>query len=66
MWRVAVQVHGKRRYLYAKTRKGVTEKLRALQQRVARGESIQPERITVADYLDRWLADAQDPRHDDA
>lgn len=45
----------KRKYLYGATRKEVAEKLRQLFNQQQQGINIDPERITVGEFLDRWL-----------
>lgn len=45
----------KRKYLYGDTRKEVAEKLKQLLNQQQQGVNIDPERLTVAEFLDRWL-----------
>jgi integrase len=57
-WGAAIQVGGIRRYLYAKSRREVHEKLLAAQQDAKAGTPVPVEAPkTVADYLRRWLDD---------
>ncbi len=51
-------VDGKRKVksLYAKTRKEAAEKLRVYQQQHDHGITLVPERLTVQQFLKRWLA----------
>lgn len=51
----------KRRSLYGKTQRAVSERLRAALRGVDRGEAPIVDRQTVAEYLDRWLADVAKP-----
>lgn len=60
-WRASIQVHGERRYVYGATRKEVSEKLQALREQVRRGEPIRAERLTVQEYLERWIEEAVRP-----
>src|SRR5947208_3474046 len=60
-WGAAIQIDGKRRYVYAKTRKEVQEKLLALQKDAKAGvfapaytASI-PRLGTVRDFLEYWV-----------
>ncbi len=45
----------KRKFVYGKTRKEVAEKLKQLLVQQQQGLNIDPERLTVGDFLDRWL-----------
>jgi integrase len=47
--------NGKRKTLYAKTRKEAADKLREAQRAIDNGISLDTERMTVAAYLERWL-----------
>lgn len=51
----------KRRSLYAKTQREVSEKLRAALAILDKGEAPITEKQTVAQFLDRWLADVVRP-----
>lgn len=50
-----------RRSLFATTRAEAARKLREAQRAVERGESLPPERLTVAAFLDTWLHEAAAP-----
>lgn len=52
----------KRRTLFGKTKQEVQEKLRAFAKDIAHSRDIEPQRIKLAQYLDRWLRDAAKPR----
>lgn len=58
---------GKRRrqYLYGKTKREVQEKLIRLQGNVLNGVAVEPDRVSLADYLNRWVEDTArlDVRH---
>jgi len=45
----------KRKFIYGSSRKDVTEKLKQLLHQQQQGVNIDPERLTVGDFLDRWL-----------
>jgi integrase len=45
----------KRKFIYGSTRKEVAEKLKQLLHQQQQGVNIDPERLTVAAFLDRWL-----------
>jgi integrase len=45
----------KRRVVYGDTRKQVAQKLRELSNQAALGIVVEPERLTVGEYIDRWL-----------
>lgn len=47
----------KRKTVYGKTQKEVREKLQALQAEIITGGVVDPARVTVAEYLERWLND---------
>src|SRR5215210_1326207 len=52
---------GKRKYLYAKTRKEVADKLKAAVRDLDAGIDVGAGRLTVALYLDKWLAASVKP-----
>jgi len=45
----------KRKFVYGSSRKDVAEKLKQLLHQQQQGVNIDPERLTVAEFLDRWL-----------
>jgi integrase len=45
----------KRKFVYGSTRKEVAEKLKQLLNQQQQGVNIDPERLTVGEFLDRWL-----------
>src|SRR5829696_2801584 len=53
--------NGKRKYLYAKTRKEVADKLKAAVKDLDAGVDLGAGRLTVAQYLDKWLATSVKP-----
>lgn len=58
-WEVRLSLSsGKRKSLYAKTRREVQDKLRAAQRDLERGLDLTADRLTVRAYLNRWLEDA--------
>jgi integrase len=52
----------KRKCLYGKTRKEVAKQLRQYQVQRDQGINIAPERLTVSQFLERWLADVVSQR----
>lgn len=63
VWRAVVTVHNPdgtitRRYLSGKTKRDAQRKLTDHRAAVAAGAPAQPDRITVGEYLDRWLTDS--------
>src|SRR5829696_6199626 len=48
--------NGKRKYLYAKTRREVADKLKAATKDLDAGIDLGAGRITVSQYLDKWLS----------
>lgn len=60
MSRIRLEV-GKTCTYYGKTRKEVTDKLKAAQKQVEEGLSLDTDRITVAQFLERWLTDTVKP-----
>jgi integrase len=52
----------KRRTIFGKSKQAVQEKLRKLTQEISAGASIEPNRMTVGEFLDRWLKDIAQPR----
>ena len=51
----------RRRTVFGKTKQAVQKKLRRLTTDIGSGTPIEPQRITVGEYLDRWLADVAKP-----
>src|SRR5512147_1965960 len=52
----------RRRTVYGPTKGAVLEKLAKLQGDSAAGRLVEPNRLTVAQYLQRWLEDAARPK----
>jgi integrase len=50
-------INGKRKYLYGTTRREVAEKLKTMQHTQASGANLAAERITVKQFLERWLSE---------
>ena len=46
---------GKRKDMYARTRKEAAEKLKLAQRAIEDGADLSADRLTVAQYLDQWL-----------
>jgi integrase len=62
-WCAAISVDaGRRKVLYAKTRQEVTAKLRKAQVDRDNGLPVVSERLTLGQFLDRWLEDAVKPK----
>jgi integrase len=51
--------NGKRKWVYRKTKKAVSEELTRLRAKQLDGHSLESDRITLGVYLDRWLEDTQ-------
>lgn len=60
-WCAQSVLSGKRRFVYAKTRREVQKKLRDLQSNADQGILPPSERPTVQQHLDRWLRDIVQP-----
>ncbi len=56
-WTVQITVAGRRRRVSARTKDDLWRKVRELQGRADRGILPAPERLTVGEYLERWLRD---------
>lgn len=54
-WAAAIVVDYRRKWIYGKTRRGVADRLRKIQGDVAEGRPVINERLTMAEYLNRWL-----------
>src|SRR5262245_58388731 len=54
--------NGKRKSLYGKTRREVVEKLKSAQRDQDDGLDLDAGKITVADFLTRWLSDVVKPK----
>jgi integrase len=52
----------KRKFVYGGSRKEVAEKLKGLLNQQQQGVNIDPERITVGEFLDRWLDEVVKPQ----
>src|SRR6185312_1053623 len=62
-WSGAVRLpDGRRKWVYAQTREAVLKRVNALNNDVARGQSVDQTRETVNQYLRRWLSDVASPR----
>lgn len=57
LWEARIRIEGKPKSFYGKTQKEVREKLQGIRQDVSEGRPVITDRLTVADYLDRWLTD---------
>lgn len=53
--------NGKRKFLYAKTRKEAQDKLRAAQRDLDKGLDLDVAQMSVAQYLDKWLSASAKP-----
>lgn len=60
-WEARLTVNGRRKSKYAATKKEAQVKYLALQNEAGLGYSETPSEMTVAEYLDRWLADTVRP-----
>ena len=56
-WCGQVTVNGRRKTIYGATRREVQQEMRRIQSEGDRGIMPAPAKLTVAEYLDRWLAD---------
>jgi integrase len=55
-WAAAIIFDGyRRKWIYGKTRRDVSDRLRKIRSDVAEGRPVVDERLTMADYLNRWL-----------
>jgi integrase len=59
-WRAAITLHlpdgqARRRYLSARTKREVQQRAAELHEQARRGVSLEPGRLTVADWLEDWL-----------
>jgi integrase len=55
-WTAGAEVGGyQRKWIYGKTRREVADRLSKIQRDVAEGRPVINERLTVAEYLNRWL-----------
>ena len=54
-WAAAIVVDYRRKWIYGKTRRDVADRLRKIQGDVAEGRPVIDERLTMAEYLNRWL-----------
>lgn len=61
-WQGKVELEGRRRWVYGKTRKEINEKLACLVRDIEAGLTLTADQITVGDYLARWLEDSVRPR----
>jgi integrase len=52
----------RRRTIFGKTKQAVQDKLRQLTTEIGAGATVEPQRMTVGEYLDRWLKDVAQPR----
>jgi integrase len=62
-WAAALSMEGgKRKFLYGKTRQEVIKRLREAQRLRGDGVPLPDERVTVREYLERWLEDSIRPK----
>jgi hypothetical protein len=55
-WAAAITFDGhQRKWIYGKTRRDVSDRLRKIRGDVAEGRPVMNERLTMAEYLNRWL-----------
>jgi integrase len=55
-WAAAIIFEGyQRKWIYGKTRRDVSDRLRKIRGDVAEGRPVMNERLTMAEYLNRWL-----------
>jgi hypothetical protein len=55
-WAAAIVFDGyRRKWIYGKTRRDVSDRLRKIRSDVAEGRPVMNERLKVAEYLNRWL-----------
>jgi integrase len=55
-WAAAVVLDdGSRKWIYGKTRRDVADRLTKVQREIAEGRPVVNERLTVAEYMNRWL-----------
>ena len=55
-WAAAIIFDGyRRKWIYGKTRRDVSDRLRKIRSDVAEGRPVMNERLTMAEYLNRWL-----------
>lgn len=57
----AIRIEGKRHWAYGSTKKEVADKLKALQQKSDQGISLGADKVTVEDFLTRWLEEVIKP-----
>ena len=55
LWVAEYKAAGKRKYLYGKTKKTVTDKLREKTLSIREGLDAKAEKMLLKEYLDRWL-----------
>ena len=62
-WAAAIILEDyRRKWIYGKTRRDVSDRLRRIRNDVAEGRPVINERLTVAEYLNRWLYDVAKQR----
>ncbi|MFI5282597.1 MAG: N-terminal phage integrase SAM-like domain-containing protein, partial [Candidatus Dormibacterales bacterium] len=55
-WVAAIIFDGyRRKWIYGKTRRDVSDRLRKIRSDVAEGRPVMNERLTMSEYLNRWL-----------
>ena len=55
-WAAAIIFDGyQRKWIYGKTRRDVSDRLRKIRGDIAEGRTVMNERLTMAEYLNRWL-----------
>src|SRR5262245_40898986 len=59
----AVKLDNQRHWVYGKTRREVADKIKELRRKHEQGMSRTGEKLTVADFLDRWLEEVVKQRN---
>ena len=61
-WAAGIVVEYRRKWIYGKTRREVADLLRKVQGDIAEGRPVVNERLTVEDYMNRWLCEVAKQR----
>jgi integrase len=59
----AIRIEGKRQWVYGETRKEVVNKINVLRQKVEQGIDLDSDKLTVKQFLERWLEDVVKQRN---
>jgi integrase len=62
-WYGAIRIDGKQKWVYGDTRKEVVDKIRQIQQKHEEGLQLNADKVTLADFITKWLDEVSKQRN---